>query len=63
MYLLPTQGTKGNKQQKKNLFLPIGPLDHIAIDLIGPLPKTKNKQQFISVITDRYSRLTIAVPM
>ena len=44
--------TKRKKQQKTKLFPPTGLLDDIAIDLLGPLPKTKNKNQFISVIID-----------
>lgn len=33
------------------------------IDLLGPLPKTRNEDQFIIVITDRYSKLTSSVPI
>ena len=48
---IQAKGTKGKKQHKTKLFPPTGPLEYISIDLFGPLPKTKNKNQFISVIT------------
>ena len=57
------KGVKGKKQHKTKLFPPTGPLDDIAIDLLGPLPRTKNGNSFIAVITDRYSKLTRAIPM
>lgn len=31
------------------------------MDILRPLPKTSNENQFVSVITDRYSKITRAV--
>ena len=58
-----SKGVQGKKQHKTKLFPPKGSVEDIAIDLLGPFPKTKNRNQFIAVITDRYSKLTRAVPM
>ncbi|CAN8064065.1 unnamed protein product [Agarophyton chilense] len=45
------------------LFPAAGPLEFVAIDLIGPLSKNKNGYQHILVITDRFSKLTRAIPL
>ncbi|CAN8061905.1 unnamed protein product [Agarophyton chilense] len=44
------------------LFPATGPLEFVAIDLLGQLPKTKNGYQHILVITDGFSKLTRAIP-
>lgn len=49
--------TLGKNQHKTKLFPPTGTLDDIAVDILGPLPKMKNGNQFILVITDRYLKL------
>lgn len=54
---------KQKKRHKTKLFPETGTLDEIAIDLLGPLLKTRNENQFIIVITVRYSKLTGAVPI
>lgn len=43
------------------LFQPQVPLECIAIEILGLLPKTKRGSQFIFVITDRYRILTRAI--
>lgn len=58
-----TKGTKYKHRQHLKLFSANGSLDFISIDLLGPLKKTKNCNQHILVITDRYTQLTRAVPM
>jgi hypothetical protein len=45
------------------LFPPLGPLEFIAIDILGPLPKTKSGHQYLVIISDRFSKLTRAVPV
>ena len=57
------RGLLRKKQHKTVLFPPRGPLADIAMDLLGPLPMTKNGNQFILVITCRYSKLTRSIPM
>ena len=49
-------------QRHLKLFPAKGPLEYIAIDILGPLPRTKTGRQYVVVITDRYSKLTRAVP-
>ena len=34
------------------------PLENLAIDILGPLPKTKVEKPFLLVITDRFTKLT-----
>ena len=57
------QGVKGTMQNLTKFFQPSGPLKNIAIDLLGPLSKTRNGNKYIVVISDRYSKLTRAVIM
>ena len=45
------------------LFQAVRPLEDLAIDILGPLPKSKQGYSFILVITDRFSKLTQAVPL
>ena len=40
------------------LFPADKPLDFVAADILGPLPKTKHGKRFILVVTDRFSKLT-----
>jgi transposase InsO family protein len=39
------------------------PLEFVAIDILGPLPKTAHGNRFLLVISDRFSKLTRTVPM
>lgn len=45
------------------LFPATEPLESVAMDLLGPLPKTKKGNQYILVITDRFTKLTQIVPL
>ena len=44
-------------------FPAIGPLESVSLDILGPLQKSKRGFQFILVITDRFKKLTQAVPL
>lgn len=44
------------------LFPPSWPLDFVAMDILGPLPKTSEDKQYVLTITDRYSKPTHAIP-
>lgn len=57
-------GKRVNKAQRQHLklFPASSLLDFIATDIPGPLLKTKNSNKFVVTMTDRYSRLTRAVP-
>lgn len=35
-------------------------MDFVAIDILGPLPKTRTGNKFMVVLTDRFTKLTIA---
>ncbi len=45
------------------LFPATRPLEFVSIDILGPFRKTKNGHENLLVITDRYSKLTRAVPL
>lgn len=45
------------------LFPANEPLEFVAIDILGPLPKTAHGNRFLLVISDRFSKLTRTVPM
>jgi RNase H-like domain found in reverse transcriptase/Integrase zinc binding domain/Integrase core domain len=54
-------------ERKRTSFLKLfpasEPLEYIAVDILGPLPKTEHGNQFLLVITDRFSKLTRTVPL
>ena len=39
------------------------PIESLAIDILGPLPKTKAGKQLLLVITDRFTKLTQVVAL
>jgi transposase InsO family protein len=45
------------------LFPASAPLEYVAIDILGPLPKTGHGNRFLLVMTDRFSKLTRTVPL
>ena len=45
------------------LFPATKPLEYVAMDILGPLPRTKHGMRFILVITDRFTKLTKAEPL
>jgi len=58
-----TQGTRHRHQKMMKLFQAKGPLEDIAMDLLGPLPRTRHGKQHVLVITDRYSKLTRTIAL
>lgn len=57
----PTMGTKFSHQRIFELFLPSGPLELIAVNILEPLPRTRSGKQFVVIITDMYSNLARVV--
>lgn len=53
--------THGKKQRDLKLFFPDGALEHVSMDILGPLLKTKHGNQFVTPMTDRYTKLTRAI--
>ena len=45
------------------LFPARRPLEYVAMDILGPFPRTKHGMRFILVITDRFSKLTRTVAL
>jgi Integrase zinc binding domain len=45
------------------LFPAKGPLESVALDILGPLPRTKHGNRFLLVIADRYTKVTRTVPL
>jgi hypothetical protein len=54
-------------ERKRTSFLKLfpesGPLEFVAMDMLGPLPKTEHGNRFLLVISDRFSKLTRTVPL
>jgi Integrase zinc binding domain len=47
---------------KLQLFHAKSPLESVAMDILGPLPRTKHGSRFLLVISDRFSKVTKTVP-
>jgi transposase InsO family protein len=45
------------------LFPATRPFSYVAIDILGPLPKTEHGNRFLLVMTNRFSKLTKTVPL
>ena len=59
---------KNRMKEQKNvypmrLFTATKPLEYIAMDILGPLPRTRHGMRFILVITDRFTKLTKTVAL
>ena len=57
------RGTRFTYQKYLKLFPAAGPLEFVGMDLLGPFPKSKKGYLYILVITDRFSKMTRAIPM
>lgn len=58
-----TRGTYYSHQKYLRLFPANGPLEFLALDLLGPLPTSRRGNKHVLIITDRYSKLTRAVAL
>ena len=45
------------------LFPPKRAMEFVGIDLLGPLPVTEDGNRYLLIITDRFSKLTRAIPL
>lgn len=56
---------RGNYRHKRHLkqFPPSGPFVFVTMDILEPLQMTSTGDQFVIVMTERYSKLTISVPV
>jgi hypothetical protein len=45
------------------LFPAQGPLQSVAMDILGPLPRTKHGNSFLLDIADRFYKVTKTVPL
>lgn len=54
----PRMETKFSHQLRVELFPASGSLDVISIDILGLLSRTRSGNQFLVIITHRYSKLT-----
>ena len=52
------RGKEKRSTYPMKLFPATRPLEQVAMDILGPLPKTKHGRRFILVITDRFTKLT-----
>lgn len=50
------------KQRKFRLLLSVGPPRFVDINILSPLAKTKDKNEYVVIITDHYSKLTKPIP-
>lgn len=57
----PRVGTKFKHQGQKKLFLPSGSLKFIKSEILGLPPGTWIDNQFVTIISSRYGKLTRAV--
>lgn len=57
------RGKLTTSQKHLHLFPSNGPFELVAMDILGPFPRTKSGKRYILVVTDRYSKLTRSIPM
>lgn len=62
-HMRKAKGLRLTGQHKLKLFPTRGPSQDIAVDILGPFPKTRNDNLHVVVIIDRYSKLTRAITM
>ncbi len=64
MKKMPKRGTDSTFVSTTHLILSNEPMCDVSVDLIGPLPRTKNGNAYIVVFLDRFSRFPecVAIP-
>jgi transposase InsO family protein len=55
--------TERKRTSLLKLFPASGPLEFVAMDICGPMPKTEHGNRFLLVISGRFSKLTRTVPL
>ena len=45
------------------MFPATRPLEDVAIDILGPLPRTSGGKEYVLLVTDRFTKLVAAVPL
>ena len=58
-----TRGTLVRHQKNLKLFPAARPLDFVAMDLLGPPPKTAHGNRHVLFMTDRFTKLTRSIPL
>jgi transposase InsO family protein len=61
--VLPKDSSMARSVRCPLISTPISPLEFIAIDVLGPLPITTRGNRFVLCITDRFSKMSVAVPL
>jgi hypothetical protein len=56
-------GLLRKRKQHVSLFPAQEPLEFLAIDILGPLPKTPHGNQFILIVCDRFTKLVRNIPL
>ena len=51
------------RSSKMKLFPANAPLEYVAIDILGELPRTQRGNRYLLVITDRFSKMVKTVPL
>jgi hypothetical protein len=64
----PSFAAKNLKRSPKKttpltIFPPNRPLEHLAMDVLGPLPTTSRGNRFVLCIGDRFSKMSVAVDL
>jgi hypothetical protein len=57
------KGPVGDRSRPLQLFPPNGPWEFVCADILGPLPTTPSGNNFLLMISDRFSKFTVAVPL
>ena len=57
------RGTPFRHQKFLKLFPATGPMEFVAMDFLGPLPKSHSGKRHVLVITDRFTKLSRAIPL
>ncbi|CAN8067066.1 unnamed protein product [Agarophyton chilense] len=57
------RGYRANHQAKLKLFPAACPMEFVAMGIIGPLNNSSHWKRFVLVITDRFTKLTRALPL
>ncbi|CAN8067637.1 unnamed protein product [Agarophyton chilense] len=55
--------TQNRSQKRLKLFPAAKPLEFVAMDIVGPFPKSVTGHEYILVITDRFTKLCREVPL